>query len=123
MSTELVKSKFVSRPSSVRPSSVVRSSVSQLSLILMHGFLQILVVASPWTKRSDFFLEYLKKKMYFFTNIFRLCLHRILCERKFQNAVFKLSLNFLHNCFENLKNFIQNATPPTNRRQNFSNLS
>ncbi len=41
-------------------SSVVRPSVSQLSLYPMGVFFQILVVASPWPIRSDVF-EFLKE--------------------------------------------------------------
>ncbi len=61
MSAELMKPKFVRRP-----------SVSQLSLHLMHGLLQILVV-SPGIYARTFFKVLKKKKKHFgdLTNIFR----------------------------------------------------
>ncbi len=48
----------------VRPS-VVRPSVSQLSLNLMHGFLSNFSCGFPWAIRSDVFLIF-EKKFFFF---------------------------------------------------------
>ena len=76
------------RPSSVRPSPVVRPAVCGINYLWTYcvKFFQILVAASPgpyaWT-----FLNFWKKKMgVFFTNIFRFRLHGTLWEPKLQNA-------------------------------------
>ncbi len=62
MSAELMKSQFVRRLSSVRP------SVSQLSLNLMHGFLSNFSCSFPWAINSDVFLIF--EKTFFFFLIF-----------------------------------------------------
>ncbi len=58
MSAELMKSKFVGRP-----------SVSQLSLFVIRRFLSNFGCCFPWAIRSDFFRIF-EKKRDFFTNIF-----------------------------------------------------
>ncbi len=62
---------YVSRAHEIEicPPSVVRPSVSQLSLNLMHGFLSNFGCSSPEPYARTFF-EFLKKKISF-TNIFR----------------------------------------------------
>ncbi len=54
------------------PSSVIRPSVSQLSLNLMHGFLSNFSCGFPWAICSDVFLMFEKKFFFdFLTIIFR----------------------------------------------------
>ena len=64
MSAQLMKSKFVHRPSIVRP------SVCQLSLNLMHGLLSNFSCGFPWAIRSDFFWIFEKKFFFDFLRIF-----------------------------------------------------
>ncbi len=59
----------VVRPS-VRPSSVVRPSVSQLSLNLMHGFLSNFSSGFPWAICPDVFIIFEKKTFSDFLRIF-----------------------------------------------------
>ncbi len=79
--------------------SVVRPSVSPLSLNLMHGFLSNSGCCFPW-QDTGFFLKFFAKKKFgdYFTNIF-IFINMTLWVQKFQNA-----------------------TPPTNRSRKFSNF-
>ncbi len=68
MSAELMKSKFVRRPSVVRP------SICGIDCLWSYcmDFFQILVVASPGPYAQAFFFILKKKNFFeFFTNIFR----------------------------------------------------
>ncbi len=82
-----------------RPS-VVRPSVSQLSLNSLHGFLSNFSCGFPWAIRSDFFWIFQKK---FFLNLLRIFFDPMgakISKRYSYNSqpkVLKLFLNFLPN--------------------------
>ncbi len=63
MSAELMKSKFVRRPSSVIPSPVVRLW-HRLSLKLLDGLLSNFCCGFPWAICPDVFLIFEKKKFF-----------------------------------------------------------
>ncbi len=105
MSAELMKSKFVRRPSSVRPS--VRPSICGIDYLwtLCTDFFQILVVASPGPYAQTFF-SFKKKKNWFIYEYFSFLLtwdpmgakiSKRYSSYKSQPKVFKLFLNFLPN--------------------------
>ncbi len=94
------------RNSSVRPF-VVRPSVSQLSLNLMHGFLSNFSCGFPWAIRSDVFFNFWKKNVFLiFYEYFSFSLtwdhmgakiSKRYSSYKSQPKGFKLFLNFLPN--------------------------